>query len=93
MFDLQTHTLPEEELEASKIALRMGYKDCFGVTALKQFRNDLKEITEVNNRMLNHLLHSAFGGLETAVSDGGQDQHAVDLILQPEVSDESAAEI
>ena len=93
MFDLQTHTLPEEELEASKIALRMGYKDCFGVTALKQFRNDLKEITEVNNRMLNHLLHSAFGGQETAESDGGQEQHAVDLILQPEVSDESAAEI
>ena len=94
MFDLQTHTLPDNELESGKIALRMGYRDYFGISALQQFQTDLKEVTEVNNRILNHLLHSAFGeeaDHENQAADCSV--NAVDLILQSGLSEESIEEV
>ena len=91
MFDLRTHTLPEEPSELRKVAIRMGYAPCDGSTALEQFSAHLVETTEVNRRILNHLLHGAFGP-ETLLenvrdSEGYNDQEVpieVELVLEPD---------
>ena len=91
MFDLQTHNLPESELELEKVAIRMGYASYSGSTALKQFTDHLNETTEVNRMILNHLLHGAFVPL--AFQEGnnnGEDSDEVpievELVLEPEPS-------
>ena len=60
MFDLQTHTAPEDPEEIRKLALRMGYRDTADRPALKTFQKDYENCTEVNRRILDHLLHDAF---------------------------------
>lgn len=85
MFDLQTHALPDDEDELRKVAIRMGYQDYFGKTSLEQFSDDLKEVTESNRRILNHLLHDAF-------SEDGEDELNVpieaDLVLDEDPGEE-----
>ena len=89
MFDLQTHTLPEESEELAKTAIRMGYRDNDEVSALVQFRADLVEITTVNNQILNHLLHDTFPGQEDSQTSGAAlPLNAVDLILQPGIEEQ-----
>lgn len=79
MFDLQTHTLPESERELKKVALRMGYPEQPGRPALEYFRSDLAEITTINRRILDHLLHAAFTDeSETEVPP------VVDLLFAPQ---------
>lgn len=82
MFDLQTHTLPDSESELQKTAVRMGYTDLFGLSALEQFRTDLREIREVNRRILDHLLHQAFQD-----EDPGVVPPEVDLLFAPQPSE------
>ncbi|MFM7741846.1 MAG: bifunctional [glutamate--ammonia ligase]-adenylyl-L-tyrosine phosphorylase/[glutamate--ammonia-ligase] adenylyltransferase, partial [Planctomycetota bacterium] len=82
MFDLQTHALPETELELKKISVRMGYSEIPGRTALEQFRGDLAEITESNRRILDHLLHAAFSDESDTVVPP-----EVDLLFAPQPSD------
>ncbi|MEZ6093557.1 MAG: bifunctional [glutamate--ammonia ligase]-adenylyl-L-tyrosine phosphorylase/[glutamate--ammonia-ligase] adenylyltransferase [Pirellulaceae bacterium] len=83
MFDLQTHSLPESESELRKIAIRMGYGELFDVSPLQQFQNDLRDITDVNRRILEHLMHSAFteADLETVPP-------IVDLAFKQEPTDD-----
>ncbi|MCH2177263.1 MAG: bifunctional [glutamate--ammonia ligase]-adenylyl-L-tyrosine phosphorylase/[glutamate--ammonia-ligase] adenylyltransferase [Mariniblastus sp.] len=83
MFDLQTHTLPESTEELEKVARRMGYRFDFGSTALEQFQNELLEITSVNHKILDHLLHQGFGSAED-----GFVAPVVDLVLDPNPSEE-----
>ena len=59
--DLQTHTLPSSQNDLKIVARRMNYVDTDDCTALEQFQDDLKEKTEMNRSILNHLLHGAFG--------------------------------
>ena len=86
MFDLQTHTLPEDSIELAKTAIRMGYRDKKVLSALEQFRADFVNITTVNNQILNHLLHDTF---PTDPDDNGslspKTFNVVDLVLQPEL--------
>ena len=77
MFDLQTHVLPEEPEELQKLAIRLGYADKPGQTALDAFRSDYKRITAENRKILNHLLHNAF-------KDDDETRPEVDLILDPD---------
>lgn len=92
MFDLQTHTLPDDKAELKKIAIRMGYRRCFNMAALDQFKNDLREVTDVNHRILDHLLHNAFSSAdETETNSNGI--NAVDLVLQSDLGNEEVAEI
>ena len=79
MFDLQTHTLPESSDELEKIARRMGYRFYFGRTALQQFQDELLEVTRVNRKILDHLLHQGFGFSEEAADVAP----VVDLVLEP----------
>lgn len=82
VFDRQTHTLPDDDQELRKVAVRMGYADTAGATALDAFRDDYRRTTEVNRRVLDHLLHDAFDGDATAGPE-------VDLVNDPDPSDEA----
>ncbi|MBL9125279.1 MAG: hypothetical protein JNG90_16700 [Planctomycetaceae bacterium] len=86
MFDLQTHLLPDSPAEMRKLAIRLGYGDQPGVPALAQFEQDLATKTELNHRILNHLLHDAFG-------DDSAAEPEVDLVLDPDPPRERIREI
>jgi len=91
LFDLQTHRLPAGDDELRKLALRMGYTDedsppsssgeeaapagTPGSRALTGFMNDYREKTDLNRKILNHLLHDTFQGQD------GQAEPESDLIL------------
>lgn len=81
MFDLQTHLLPEDDAEMRKIALRMGYPDTPDDSPLKAFMDDYHNKTEVNRRILDHLLHDAF-------PDDAETAAEIDLVLDPDPSEE-----
>ncbi len=68
--DLQTHTLPGGSNELTVVARRMGYVDTTHQSALDQFQADLKEKTETNRSILNHLLHGAFSASLGKPSNG-----------------------
>ncbi len=87
MFDRQTHQMPQGPLEQRALAIRMGYppaslwEDSAGPA--QRFNADYKFKTELNRKILNHLLHDAFQ------DDNGVDvDPVVDLVLDPEPSDE-----
>ncbi len=77
MFDLQTHRLPSGEEELRKLALRMGYSrpPAPNVDPLSAFLHDYREKTDLNRKILNHLLHDTFQG------EDGQSEPESDLIL------------
>ncbi|MFM9116201.1 MAG: bifunctional [glutamate--ammonia ligase]-adenylyl-L-tyrosine phosphorylase/[glutamate--ammonia-ligase] adenylyltransferase [Planctomycetota bacterium] len=77
MFDLQTHTLPGEDSEQRKLALRLGYADSPVKTALVAFQEDYHSKTEATRRILNFLLHNCFRSDEVAEPE-------VDLVLDPD---------
>jgi glutamate-ammonia-ligase adenylyltransferase len=79
MFDLQTHRLPRSPEELRRLAIRLGYTDRPGKPALEAFQADYRRITELNRKMLDHLLHDAFGQED-------QPEPEVDLVLDPDPS-------
>lgn len=80
MFDLQTHTLPDTDKELERLAIRAGYVDTPQKPALQVFQADLKEKTDLNRKILDHLLHDAFAA---EASDP-----VTDLVLDPDPSPE-----
>ncbi len=86
MFDLQTHRLPSDPAELRKVAIRLGYEDAKPQSALAAFEADYKNKTELNRKILDHLLHDAF-------SDDTQTQPESDLVLDPEPDPERIAEV
>lgn len=85
MFDLQTHTLPDTRAERRKLAIRMGFADTDESSALALFEEEFRSKTELNRKILDHLLHDAFGDEETAPE--------VDLVLDPDPTLTSIEEI
>jgi [glutamine synthetase] adenylyltransferase / [glutamine synthetase]-adenylyl-L-tyrosine phosphorylase len=85
LFDLQTHRMPDKPDELRKLARRMGYNEhgsSHGIpkTALDPldaFMADHQEKTDLNRKILDHLLHGTFEGGE------GQQSEEADLILAP----------
>jgi len=77
MFGMQTHSLPTQKSEAAKLALRLGFVDEDQQSALTQFRSQFEEITTLNRKILDHLLHDAFPNDEVIAP-------VVDLVLDPE---------
>jgi [glutamine synthetase] adenylyltransferase / [glutamine synthetase]-adenylyl-L-tyrosine phosphorylase len=77
MFDLQTHMLPSTQAEQRALAIRMGYSDASNQTALDGFTSDYQQKTALNRKILDHLLHDAFGEEDTPEPE-------VDLILDPD---------
>jgi len=86
MFDLQTHLMPHRGDELRKLALRMGYSDTAEEKALEAFQADYQGNTMLNRRILDHLLHDAFGDEEETEAE-------VDLILDPDPPDERIAAV
>ena len=86
MFDLQTHLMPDDPGELRKLAIRMGYRDTPERTALAAFEADYQSKTAVNRKILDHLLHDAFG-------DDAQTEPEVDLVLDPAPPPERIAEV
>ena len=76
MFDLQTHMLPDTPEDRHTFALRMGYRAQDGLTPLAAFEADFQARTERNRKILDHLLHDAFG-------DDAAIDPEVDLVLDP----------
>ncbi|HEY4759975.1 MAG TPA: hypothetical protein VIH42_05285 [Thermoguttaceae bacterium] len=85
MFDLQTHLLPQNE-ELRKLALRMGYADKPDKSALEAFLADYRAKTQLNRKILDHLLHDAFDEDETTAAE-------VDLVLDPDPPEERIREV
>ncbi len=77
MFDLQTHSLPNDPLARTRIALRMGFATSNRTTALESFEESFRSTTDTNRKILNHLLHDAFG-------DDPETEPEVDLINDPD---------
>jgi [glutamine synthetase] adenylyltransferase / [glutamine synthetase]-adenylyl-L-tyrosine phosphorylase len=86
LFDLQTHLLPAGADEMRKLAIRMGYRDAPPKTALAAFESDYQSKTAVNRKILDHLLHDAFG-------DDAQTEPEVDLVLDPAPPPEKVAAV
>ena len=86
MFDLQTHSAPDDPPETRKLALRMGYTDVESQPALDAFETDYESCTEVNRRILDHLLHDAF-------ADDAETAAEIDLVLDPDPPTERIVEV
>lgn len=90
LFDRQTHQLPRGIEELRTLAIRMGYppanrwEDRTGPA--HRFLADYRGKTELNRRILNHLLHDAFRD-----DDGPAADPVVDLVLDPDPSPEQVA--
>ncbi|MBI2478580.1 MAG: bifunctional [glutamate--ammonia ligase]-adenylyl-L-tyrosine phosphorylase/[glutamate--ammonia-ligase] adenylyltransferase, partial [Planctomycetia bacterium] len=76
MFDLQTHSLSESDAEMRRLAIRMGYVEKEHAHALDQFKHDLATKTDLNRKILDHLLHDAF-------SEDSDSDPETDLVLDP----------
>ncbi|MEM9940161.1 MAG: bifunctional [glutamate--ammonia ligase]-adenylyl-L-tyrosine phosphorylase/[glutamate--ammonia-ligase] adenylyltransferase [Planctomycetota bacterium] len=89
MFDLQTHTLPNRESEIRAIAQRLlsGEKDSRGRDELAEFQLTLKEVTDSNRKILNHLLHHSFGMAFGGLRDTAGKFHHLDRSVVPEMVD------
>jgi glutamate-ammonia-ligase adenylyltransferase len=85
MFDLQTHTLPDDPRERQRLAVRTGYSDMPERTALKAFEQDMSAICSRNRKILDHLLHEAF-------DDDSDLAPETDLVLDPDPSREMIAD-
>ncbi|MBI2825377.1 MAG: bifunctional [glutamate--ammonia ligase]-adenylyl-L-tyrosine phosphorylase/[glutamate--ammonia-ligase] adenylyltransferase [Planctomycetia bacterium] len=86
MFDLQTHEMPTEPRETRRLAIRLGYADKANGTALAAFEHDYRMKTALNRKILDHLLHDAFG-------DDAQTEPEVDLVLDPDPPKERIAAV
>lgn len=86
LLDLHTHTLPASDEELRKLAIRMGYADTAEITALAAFKHDYQTWTEVNRKILDHLLHDAFDGDPASEPD-------IDLVNDPDPSEDRIREV
>jgi glutamate-ammonia-ligase adenylyltransferase len=92
LFDRQTHEMPRDVEAVRNLALRMGYAPASAWEErngpANRFMADYRGKTELNRRILNHLLHDAFSG------DAGQTvDPIVDLVLDPQPSDDFVREV
>ncbi len=86
MFDLQTHHIPEDPRERGKVAVRMGFVGTPHRSALEAFDETYKSKTELNRKILDHLLHDAFG-------DDAETEPEVDLVNDPDPPRERIEEV
>ena len=84
IYDRQIHTVPRDDLEASRLAVRCGYGT--GDEARDRLRAGLAEATDINRRILDHLLHDAF-------PEDAPPEPEVDLVLDPEPSPDTVREV
>jgi glutamate-ammonia-ligase adenylyltransferase len=92
LFDRQTHQMPRDPEDLRTLALRMGYRpeNSWEERAgpATRFLTDYRGKTELNRRILNHLLHDAFSGDAGAAVDP-----IIDLVLDPDPSPDFVREV
>jgi glutamate-ammonia-ligase adenylyltransferase len=92
VFDRQTHEMPREMESVRTLALRMGYPPASPWEARTgpavRFLSDYRGKTELNRRILNHLLHDAFRGDAGSAADP-----IVDLVLDPDPAPELISQV
>lgn len=81
MYDRRTHELPSDEREMGRMARRIGVRDASAAGAVELFENELQQRTQMSRKIVDHLLHGAFGDELDATAE-------TDLILDPEPSQE-----
>jgi glutamate-ammonia-ligase adenylyltransferase len=74
LYDRQTHMLPATDAELERLAMRTGYGG--GPAGRRRLRDELAAATDLNRRILDHLLHDAFPG-------EAPPEPEVDLVLDP----------
>ena len=84
LYDRQTHALPRTDDERGRLAARMGYGA--DVAARERLRHDLTEATDLNRKILDHLLHDAFPEEEAP-------QPEADLVLDPAPTADAVREV
>jgi glutamate-ammonia-ligase adenylyltransferase len=92
LFDRQTHEMPRDLEAVRTLALRMGYAPAGAAEErsgpANRFLADYRSKTELNRRILNHLLHDAFK------SDAGTAiDPIVDLVLDPDPAPEFISDV
>ena len=91
VFDRQTHQMPRDMESVRTLALRMGYAPASAweerTGPALRFLTDYRGKTELNRRILNHLLHDAFSS-----DDGAAADPIVDLVLDPDPDPDLIAE-
>ncbi|AMV38922.1 bifunctional [glutamate--ammonia ligase]-adenylyl-L-tyrosine phosphorylase/[glutamate--ammonia-ligase] adenylyltransferase [Planctomyces sp. SH-PL62] len=94
LFDRQTHEMPRDLEELRTLAIRMGYVPLSVVEdrtgPAHRFLADYRSKTELNRRILNHILHDAF---LQGDGDGAEADPVVDLVLDPHTTEEQASEV
>ncbi len=75
LYDRQAHAVPRDDLELGRLAVRCGAPA--GAEGRERFRAELADATDVNRRILDHLLHDAF-------PDDADPEPEVDLVLDPD---------
>jgi len=94
LFDRQTHEMPRDLEEIRTLAIRMGYAPLNVLEEragpARRFLADYRSKTELNRRILNHILHDAFLDGE---GDGAEADPVVDLVLDPHATEEHADEV
>jgi glutamate-ammonia-ligase adenylyltransferase len=92
LFDRQTHEMPRGMEELRTLAIRMGYSPSGAPEGrdvpASRFLADYRSKTELNRRILNHILHDAF-----LDDDGAAADPVVDLVLDPHPSEEHITEV
>ncbi len=92
LFDRQTHEMPRDAQARKTLAMRMGYLPASGWEdrdgPAQRFMTDYRSKTELNRRILNHLLHDAFSSDQGAAVDP-----VVDLVLDPEPASDFIKEV
>jgi glutamate-ammonia-ligase adenylyltransferase len=92
MFDRQTHQMPRDTEGQRVLAVRMGYAPASAwedhTGPAQRFLHDYRAKTDLNRRILNHLLHDAFRDDAGAAADP-----VVDLVLDPDPSPEQVASV
>lgn len=87
MCDRQTHRLPIEREEFNRFACRWAEVQNFDPSdAASEFRQQLKNRTTQNRKILDHLLHDAFSSYDDDTKDFECPES--DLILDPEPTEE-----
>lgn len=84
LYDRQTHLVPSDPVEVGRLAVRCGHAP--GPDGCRRFRESLIEATNLNRRILDHLLHDAF-------PDDAPPEPEVDLVLDPEPAPETIRDL
>jgi glutamate-ammonia-ligase adenylyltransferase len=83
----QTHRLPEDPSSLVAFAKRMDIRENGDAKTLQVFQARLDEVTGLNRKVLDHLLHGAFGTQKVFKGSGEAVSAEVDLILDPDPSE------